>query len=145
MKIEILPKGLFLTYTDKNNRNVFIPFTGIANIDYIWTGLDQSNDYYDVLNRKYIGNFIYKIALFTIVTNDGRKFDIYFNEDRSKFPRISNKEIYKSFWKRFFFYEESIDGLSKEAIEWVKNEKCEDAIKHLTDVRNKIIEAINKG
>lgn len=102
MKIEILPKGLSLTYmNDTSNKNYFIPFTGIAIIGPVKVILDESN--YDILAARYFGEYIEKIAIFTIKTFSNDKFDIFINKDIKKFPRKTDKDNI-SIWKRFFFW-----------------------------------------
>lgn len=144
MKLEILPKGLSLTYTNdilNESNNYFIPFTSIVIVGPIELDLDKST--YDYWTNRYYGEYISKVAYFTITASDHRKFDIYINEDIKKFPRKTNKDS-TSIWKKIFFGSTDRNGLSKEAKEFAITEKCEEAVKHLAELRNNVIEAINK-
>ena len=143
MKIEILANGLSLTYINdllNISNNYFISFSGISTIGPIKLDLSKSN--YDYITERYFGEYIRKIAYFTIITIDNKKYDIYFNEDAKEFPRKSNKK--ESLLKRIFLKSTDEEGLSKEAREFAAFEKCEDAVKHLTELRNNVINAINK-
>ena len=144
MKIEILAKGLSLTYTNdliNESYNYFIPFSGISTIGPIKLKIDLAKSNYDWIAERYFGKYIIKIAYFTITTIDDKKYDIYFNEDAKEFPRKSNKK--ESLLKRIFLKSTDEEGLSKEAREFAAFEKCEDAVKHLTELRNNVINAIN--
>lgn len=145
VKVDVLSKGLSISYiNDVNNSsyNYFIPYTGIAVVGPIKTELDKSN--YDYLIGKYLGDYINKVAYFTITTNNQKEFDIYIQKDIKKFPRKSTKKE-TNILKRIFLASTDKEGLSKEARNFAIFEKCEDAVQHLTELRNEIIESINKG
>lgn len=139
MTIEILSKGLSLTYINKKHNNYFIPFNAIVEIGPIELKLDKSN--YDCLSGRYFGEYIFKFPCFMIKTSD-YEYTVYISEDAKKFPRKSNKK--ENIWKRIFIGTTDKEGLSKEAREFAITEKCEEAVKHLTELRNNVIEAFNK-
>ena len=64
MTLEILSKGLSLTYINKKHNNYFIPFNAIVEIGPIELKLDKSN--YDCLTGRYFGEYIFKFPCFMI-------------------------------------------------------------------------------
>ena len=119
--VQILRKGLLIFY---ENENYFVSYDGIILITPIKVILNPEEYYLNI--GKYFGNTIQKMCCFTIRTKL-KDFDIFIEKDFKEFPSLNDKE-----------------GLSKQAIDWIKEDNMKDEFNRLNEIRNKIIEKINE-